>query len=119
MAYIGNTNLIVTDKVKMNAYGEHNSKEYLAYFKDIPKDLMYFKFSTRHGLEEFLYRNGIEKFDYKSSNGSTVTKVWEYFPEKLEEWKTDRLRTKKEKQQGTPEKYSWDDWYCGHYIKEK
>ena len=112
-------NLVIQDTVKIKAYGEHNGKDYLVYFENISKELMYFKFNTRHGLEEFLYCHGIEKFDYKSSNGSVITKVWEYFPEKLEEWKSDKFRTAKEKKQGHPDKYSCDDWYCGHYVKEK
>jgi len=111
--------LIINDNTKLKAYGEHNGKSYLAYFNDIPKDVMYFKFASKWRLEEFLYTHGIEKFDYKSSNGNIITKVWEYIPKELEEWKEDNFRTAKEKKQGYPDKYSWDDWRCGHYIKEK
>ena len=111
--------LVVTDKVKTKAYGEHDGKKYLAYFENIPKELMYFEFDTRHALEEFLYCHGIEKFNYKSSNGSIIPKVWEYNPGKLEEWKDSRFRTAAEKKRGTPEKYSWEDWYCGHFTREK
>lgn len=68
---------------------------------------------------EFLYQNGIEKFDYKSSNGKVITKVWEYVPDEVEDWRTDWGRTKSEKQRGMPEKYTYDDWQLGHYIKEK
>lgn len=113
------TELVIQDTVKIKAYGEHNGKEYLVYFENVPKELMYFKFLTRHRLEEFLYCHGIEKFDYKSSNGKIMTKIWEYLPEELEKWNKSQFRTKKEKQLGVPEKYSYDDWKCGHYIKEK
>ena len=112
--------LVITDATNIKPYGEHNGKEYLVYFENIPKEQMYFKFSTKWRLEEFLYLHKIEKFAYKSSNGKVITKVWEYIPENIEHWKSyDWGKTKKEKEEGMPEKYSWDDWRCGHYIKEK
>lgn len=110
--------LVIEDIAKVKAYGEHNGKYYLAYFENIPKEMMYFKFNTRHSLEEFIYRLGIEKFDYKSSNGKIITKIWEYIPKKVEEWNNSQFRTKKEREAGKPEKYSWDDWYLGHFLKE-
>ena len=39
--------------------------------------------------------------------------------EKVEDWRTNWCRTKTEKQRGMPEKYTYDDWNLGHYIKEK
>lgn len=112
--------LVITDGTKIKAYGEHDGKNYLAYFENIPKELMYFKFHARWRLEEFLYTHKIEKFDYKSSNGKVITKVWEYIPEEIEEWKEDDWgKTKKEKQEGMPEKYSYHDWRLGHFVKEK
>ena len=118
MDYNGNSNLVITDGTKIKAYAEHIGKDYLVYFENISPELMYYRFSTRWSMEEFLYRHGIEKFDYKSSNGKTITKVWKYKQEELDEWKDSWSRTKKEKLQGKPEKYSWDDWYCGHFVKE-
>ena len=43
----------------------------------------------------------------------------EYIPEEIEDWRTTWCRTKTEKQRGMPEKYTYDDWNLGHYIKEK
>lgn len=111
--------LVISDKVKIEAYGEHDGKNYLVYFENIPKDMMYFKFTSRWRLEEFLYTVGVERFNYKSSNGKVITKVWKYIPEEIENWKDSNFRTKKELQRGMPEKYSYDDWRCGHFIKEK
>ena len=112
-------NLIITSEAKLKKYGEHKDKKYLCYFENLPSNLIYYSFVTRYEMECFLYKNGIEKFDYKSSNGKIITKVWEYIPEKLEEWKSYEFMTAKEKKQGYPEKYTWHDFECGHYIKEK
>ena len=108
-------NLVITDKAKLEAYGEHIGKEYKVYFSNISPELMYFSFNSRRQMEEFLYRHKFERYTYKSSNGNTIIKVWEYIQEKLDEYKEYPCNRKKL----LPEKYSWDDWYCGHFIKEK
>ena len=77
-------NLIIGDSLKIKSYGEHIGKDYFVYFENISPDLLKYKFRNRWEMEEFLYQNGIEKFDYKSSNGKVITKVWEYIPEKVE-----------------------------------
>ena len=112
-------NLIIGDSLKIKGYGEHIGKDYFVYFENISPDLLKYKFRNRWEMENFLYQNGIEKFDYKSSNGKVITKVWEYIPDEVEDWRTGWGRTKTEKQRGMPEKYTYNDWYLGHYIKEK
>ena len=107
------SNLVLGDNLKINPIAEHKDKSYIIHFMNIPPELLYYSFNKRWQLEEFIYRNGIEQFKYKSSNGKTINKVWEYIPEKLEEWKKYNIPKKK------PEKYSWDDYMCGHFIKSK
>lgn len=114
-----NNLIIIGDSLKIKGYGEHIGKDYFVYFENISPDLLKYKFRNRWEMENFLYQNGIEKFDYKSSNGKVITKVWEYIPEEIEDWRTSWCRTKTEKQRGMPEKYTYDDWHLGHYIKEK
>ena len=112
-------NLMIGDSLKIKGYGEHIGKDYFVYFENISPDLLKYKFRNRWGMEEFLYSNGIEKFDYKSSNGKVITKVWEYIPEEIEDWRTSWCRNKTEKQREMTKKYTYDDWQLGHYIKEK
>ena len=102
----------------LKVFGEHNGNTYLVYFEDIPKEKLCFSFNKRWAMEEFIYKHGIEKFDYKSSNGKTITKVWKYIPEKLKEWKEYDYRTKWQIEKGMPEKYSYSDLECGHFVKE-
>ena len=111
--------LVLGDSLKIKAYGEHIGKSYFVYFENISPDLLKYKFDARWQMEEFLYSNGIERFDYKSSNGKIITKVWQYIPEEIEDWKDSWCRTKSEKQKGIPNKYSYEDYQLGHYIKEK
>ena len=117
--YINDYNLVIGDSLKIKCYGEHLGRNYFAYFEDISPDLLKLKFNSKWSMEEFLYKNGIEKFDYKSSNGKVITKIWKYIPEEIEDWRDTYCRTKTEKQEGMPEKYSSEDWHLGHYIKEK
>ena len=81
--------------------------------------MLKYKFRNRWGMEEFLYSNGIEKFDYKSSNGKVITKVWEYIPEEIEDWRSSPFLTRTQKQKGMPEKYTYEDYNLGHFIKQK
>ena len=113
MYYRCTSNLVLGDNLKINPIAEHKGKSYIIHFMNIPPELLYYSFNKRWQLEEFIYSNGIEQFKYKSSNWKTINKVWEYIPEKLEEWR--EYNTSKKK----PEKYSWDDYMCGHFIKSK
>lgn len=101
--------LVIKDKDKVQIYGEHIGKEYRVYFKYIT-DLIYFSFSRRHSLESFIYQNGFEKYTYKSSNGSEINKVWEF--------DSDKLNKHIEWYKKPPKEYTFDAYYCGHFIKE-
>ncbi len=107
--------LVITDSTKIKAYGEHTGKIYKVYFDNMSPELIYFEFDRRWQMEEFLYNHGFEKFTYKSSNGSTINKKWEYIQSKLNEYNN---LYGKNKGHVFPEKYSWEDYYCGHYVKE-
>ena len=98
-------NLIISNKAEL--FGEHINRDYILSIKDIPKDVIYFKFTKRRNMEEFIYRHGIENYTYKSSNGNLINKTWKYIPEKLEK---ERKWFKK------IEKYSFEDFFCGHFI---
>lgn len=112
------TYLVLGESLKIKAYGEHIGKYYYVYFENISADLLKYQFHAKWAMEEFLYTHGIERFDYKSSNGKVINKVWKYIPEEIEDWRNDWCRTKTEKQRGMPEKYTFEDWQLGHYIKD-
>lgn len=63
------SNLVLGDNLKINPIAEHKGKSYIIHFMNIPPELLYYSFNKRWQLEEFIYRNGIEQFKYKSSNG--------------------------------------------------
>jgi hypothetical protein len=87
---------------------EHKDKAYYLYYNNLSTDVFYLKFAKKWQMEEFIYKHGIKRFTYKSSNGSTIEKVFEYIPSKLEYYKDD-----------VREKYDYWDWCCGHFVKEK
>lgn len=107
--------LEIKNKDNFKIHGEHRDKLYCVYLDFFPKDEVYFTFTKRTDMEQFIYRLGFEKFIYKSSNGKIISKVWEYIPEELEEWRS-WYETRKNKE---PKKYSFDDFMCGHFVKEK
>lgn len=101
-------NFIISNKVEF--FGEHISNSYILSIKSIPKETLYFKFIKRRNMEEFIYRHGVENYTYKSSNGNIINKVWKCIPEKYE---------KEKKWYKKIEKYSFEDFYCGHFIGRK
>lgn len=106
--------LEVENKEKYKIYGEHKDKLYYVYLDFFPKDEVHFVFRKRIDMEEFIYELGFEKYTYKSSNGKTIQKQWTYIDEELSEWKN-WYGTKKN---SAPKKYTFDDFMCGHFIKE-
>ena len=66
MWYRCTSNLVLGDNLKINPIAEHKDKSYIIHFMNIPPELLYYSFNKRWQLEEFIYRNGIEQFKYKS-----------------------------------------------------
>lgn len=90
-------------------YTEHKNRKYYIYFKGMDKEKYYLEFHKRRHMEEFLYKNEIYNFEYKSSNGKTYKKKWEYIKEKITSRKNSTFYTK-----GC--EYSF---FTGHYIGDK
>lgn len=106
--------LKINDIDKFTMYGEHKDKLYYAYLDFFPKGVN-FVFRKRIDMEEFIYSLGFERFIYKSSNGKSFSKKWEYISEELEDW----MHWYGTKTKPYPKKYGFDDFMCGHFVKEK
>ena len=71
--------LEIKNKSKFRIYGEHKDKLYHVYLDFFPRDEVYFTFTKRTDMEQFIYRLGFEKFTYKSSNGEISQKFGNIF----------------------------------------
>lgn len=96
-------------KCGVKAYAEHKDGRYYAYYDELPADKICLKFTTKYELEYFLYRSGIEKFVYKSSNGKLIEKVFKY----------KNTKEAQEDLEDSEEKYDYHDFCAGHFVKNK
>jgi hypothetical protein len=94
-------------KCEVEPYAEHIGKYYYAYYKDMPRDKVYLRFTRKYELEYFLYRSKIEAFLYLSSNGEIIEKIFQY--------KNTENATKE--REDSEEKYDYSDFLAGHFIK--
>lgn len=90
-------------------YTEHRGRKYYIYFKEMDKEKYYLEFNKRWNMEEFLYENEIFNFEYKSSNGKTYKKKWEYIKEEVESRRNSAFYSKN---------YEYS-FFTGHYIGDK
>ena len=73
-----NGKFLVNNKDNYTVYGEHKDKFYYVYLDFFPKDNIFFRFCKRTDMEQFIYGMGYERYIYKSSNGKSFLKKWEY-----------------------------------------
>lgn len=106
---------LVNNKDNYTVYGEHKDKFYYVYLDFFPKDNIFFRFYKRTDMEQFIYGMGYERYIYISSNGKSFLKTWEYIQSELDDWK-EWNETKNKK---SPDKYTFDDFMCGHFVKER